>query len=182
MATDRFLIDYLPHYMQEYMEIRTIMQVEQPEIDTLWDAIEKAFADQYILDATNYGVSRWETMLGIHPKDTDTLDERKFRILTRLNSELPYTITKLNEALTTLCGEDGYSIDLQPENYHIEVKLALSNESNYSEVENILKKMLPANLSQHIQIMYNAHKVLNQFSHAELAAYTHNQLRKEVFE
>ena len=182
MVTDRFLIDYLPHYMQGFLEIRSIMQTEQPETDALWSAIDKAFSDQFILDATEYGVSRWESMLAIQPKDTDTLDERKFRILTRLNSELPYTLTKLTEALTTLCGVDGFSIDLQPELYHIEVKLALSNQSNYSEVESILKKMLPANLTQHIQIMYNAHNVLNRFSHSELAAYTHDQLRKEVFE
>jgi hypothetical protein len=182
MAIDRKLIDYLPPFMQVYREIATIMETEQPEIDLLWNSADDAFADQYILEATVNGVSRWEFMLGISPKGTDTLDERKFRILARLNQELPYTLRKLMQVLTNLCGEDGYSVEVNAAEYHVEVKLALSNESNYSEVESILKKMLPANLTSAIKIKYNSHKVLNQMSHAELAAFTHDDLRKEVFE
>ena len=181
MATDRKLVDYLPHFMKEYLEMRQIMEAEQPEIDILWTAYENALADQFIMDATQNGVRRWENMLRIEPKDTDTIDERKFRILTKLNQELPFTLTKLKEALTTLCGEDGFSISLQPERYHIEVKLALSNESNYQNVVDLLTKMIPANLTQLVQIMYNSHVVIGQFTHSQLAAYTHEQLRSEVF-
>lgn len=182
MATNRKLIDYLPLYAQVYRENATIMEAEQPEIDFLWESIENTFSDQFIHDATENGVSRWERILKISPKGTDTLDERKFRILARLNQELPYTLRKLDQVLTNLCGADGYSVKVNHSEYHIQVKLALSNESNYSDVEGILKKMLPANLTQSIEIMYNSHKVLNRFNHAELAAYTHDQLRKEVFE
>lgn len=180
MAIDRQLIDYLPHYMQEYMEIKEIMKAEQPEIDALWSSVENAFADQYILDATVYGVSRWESMLGISPKDTDTLDERKFRILTRLNQELPYTLTRLKEVLTTLCGADGFTIDLQAAQYHIEIKLGVGNHSNYEEVQKLLNKMLPANLTQYIRLMYNTHSMVELCRHIDLAAFTHQQMRSEV--
>ena len=180
MATDRFLIDYLPHYMQEYMEIKEIMKAEQPEIDALWSSVENAFADQYILDATEYGVMRWESMLDISPKDTDTLDERKFRILTRLNQELPYTLTKLKEALTTLCGADGFSINLQAAHYHIEIKLALGHHNNYQEVVGLLNKMIPANLTQYIKLMYNTNNSVGLYRHMDLAAYTHHFIRSEV--
>ena len=182
MVTDRKLINYLPHFMQEYLEMQKIMETEQPEIDLLWNAAEGLFSDQYILDATENGVSRWESMLGISPKGTDTLDERKFRILTKLNQELPYTLRKLIQVLTNLCGVDGYSVELNAAEYHIEVKLAVSNASNYSEVENILNKMIPANMTQYIRIMYNANTVLSQFTHEQLSAYTHEQLRSEVFD
>jgi len=180
MATERFLIDYLPQYVQEYKEIRAIMEAEQPEVDALWSAMDKAFSDQFILDATEYGVKRWESMLGILPKDTDSLNERKFRILTRLNQELPYTMTRLKESLTTLCGADGFSIELQPEHRHIEVTLALGNHNNYQDVVELLEKVLPANLTKYVKLMYNAHEVLTPFTHEQLSAYTHNQLRNEV--
>lgn len=181
MATNRKLIDYLPNFMQDYRELAVIMEVEQPEIDGLWDAAEAVFADQFIQDATENGVSRWETVLGISPKGTDTLDERKFRILTKLNQELPYTLRKMEQVLTTICGAGNFSIDLQPDKYHIEIKLALTNKNNYNEVADVLKKMVPANMTQWIQIMYNSHDVLKKFTHAEMAAYTHEQLRNEVF-
>lgn len=182
MATNRKLIHYLPPYMQEYLETQTIMEVEQSKVDRLWMDAENALSDQFILDATAYGVSRWESMLDISPKDTDTLDERKFRILTRLNQELPFTMTRLKEALTTLCGADGFFIDLQANEYHITVKLALSNENNYQDVVNLLQKMVPANLIQTVMIMYNTHNTLAPFTHEYLSAFTHDQLRKEVLE
>lgn len=180
MATDRLLIDYLPPYMQEYLEMQQVMNAEQPEFNFLWTAYENALDDQFILDATEYGVKRWETMLGITPKDTDTLDERKFRILARLNQELPYTMTKLKEALTTLCGADGFVIDLQAAKYHIEVRLAVGNQNNYQEVSDLLKKMIPANLTQYVKLLYNTHTMVGLHRHMDLAAFTHEQVRNEV--
>lgn len=181
MATDRKLIDYLPHFMQRYRELASIMETEQVEIDRLWAEVENALADQFILDATENGVKRWESMLAISPKDTDTIDVRKFKILTKLNQELPYTLRKLEQALTNLCGVGNYHIEVASAEYRIEVKLALANENNYQEVVDILKKMVPANMTQFVQIMYNSHNTLSRFTHAEMTAYRHEQLRSEVF-
>lgn len=181
MESKRQLINYLPHYLQEYAEMREIMKAEQSEIDKAWVMAEDALADQFILDATENGVRRWENLLGVSPKDTDTLDERKFRILTRLNQELPYTMRKLEQTLTNLCGANGYSIILTAANYHILVKLALANANAYEEVKKVLKKMIPANMVQEVQIMHNANNLLTKYTHAQLTAYTHDQLRNEVF-
>ena len=163
-----------------YTEVQEIMKAEQPELDFLWKACEDALADQFILDATEYGVGRWESMLSITPKDTDTLDERKFRILVRLNQELPYTMTKLKEALTTLCGADGFSIDLQANKYHIEIKLAIGHHNNYLEVVDLLTKMIPANMTQYVKLMYNSHETVGKYRHMDLAPYTHKFIRSEV--
>lgn len=181
MATNRFLIDYLPPFMQEYHEIREIMEAEQPEVDVLWESCANVLEDQFISSASTNGVKRWEKIMNITPKDTDTLDERKFRIFSKMNQELPYTLAKLKESLITLCGEGNFSIDLQAENYHIEVKLALANKNNYQDVVDLLNKIIPANLTQHVQIMYNNHMVISQFTHDNLTSYTHEQLRNEVF-
>ena len=179
---NRNLIEYLPPFMQEYFEMKHIMAAEQPEFEGLWVACENGMADKFIDTATEKGVARWESIYKITPKDTDTLDERKFRLTTKMNQGLPYTLTKLNEALTIICGAGNFNIDLQPANYHIEIRLALTNINNYQEVVELLAKMLPANLTQWVQIMYNNHEIIGQFTHAELAAYTHKQLKERVFE
>jgi hypothetical protein len=180
MENNRLLINYLPPYMQEYMEMQSIMQAEQPEIDSLWSSVETALADQFILDATEYGVMRWESMLKISPKATETLDERKFRILARLNQELPYTLTKLKEMLTALCGADGFLIELEANKYHITIKLAVGNHNNYGEVEKILSGMIPANMTQYVQLMFNTHEMVGKYRHMDLATYTHEKVRNEV--
>lgn len=180
MANNRKLINYLPAYMQEYEEMATIMEVEQPEVDDLWNAVENALADQFVADATEYGVSRWEKILKIFPKATDTLDERKFRIITLINQQLPYTIRSLEQTLIKLCGEDGFSIDLNANEYHLEIKLAIGNHSNYGEVEKMLTAMIPANLVSVISLMFNQHNEIARFTHAQLSTMTHYQIRNEV--
>ena len=180
MASDRKLINYLPHFMQLYREMVTIMETEQTEVDRLWTEAENALADQFILEATENGVKRWESMLGISPMDTETLDERKFRILAKLNQELPYTLRKLEQALTNLCGAGNYVVEITAAEYHIKVKLALANQNNYHEVEKLLMKMVPANMTQYVQIMYNKHEAWMSYMHSQLAAYTHKRLKSEV--
>ena len=179
---NRKLIDYLPPFMQEYQEMRHIMKTEQSEIEALWAACDDAINDQFVQTATENGVKRWEDIYGITPKDTDTLDERKFRLLTRISQELPYTTKKLAKTLSTICGIKNYSLTTDWHNHHIGVKLALTNQNNYQEVVELLKKMLPANQTYDVQIMFNTHTVLKQFTHAELSAYTHEELRSKVFE
>lgn len=181
METNRKLIDYLPPFIQQFTEMHLIMSAEQPEIDEIWTSCEDILADTFILYARESGIKRWETIVGITPKATDTLDERRFRILTKMNQELPYTMRKLEEVLTVVCGEGNFFIDLQPDKYHIQIDLALTNSNNYDEVVDVLKKMVPANMTQKVQIMYNSHDVVSRFKHSELTAYTHEQLRNEVF-
>lgn len=177
---DRLLIDYLPPFMQEYKQMQEIMNSEQPEFDLAWETCDRTMLDLFIVSATETGIARWEKMLGITPKIADTLEERRFRILARINQELPYTMRKLEENLTLLVGKGNYVIDLQADKYHIEIKLALGNKNNYQEVVEVLKKMIPANLTQWVQIMWNTHKVLSPYPHKDLKQYTQIQLRNEV--
>ena len=37
------LLSYLPQFMQEYREIRRIMESEEPELRLLWELLRKVF-------------------------------------------------------------------------------------------------------------------------------------------
>ncbi len=176
---DRKLIDYLPLFMHDYPEIRAIMDSEQPEIEKLWDAVNDCLADQFIQFATENGVSRWEKILKITPYTDDTLDERKFRIITRLNFSLPYTYRRLQEILTSICGKDNFRTMLYNDEFHLIVKLAIGSEKNYSEVVKTLNAILPSNLTINVY-MFNTHKVVARLTHGQLANYTHEQVRTEI--
>ena len=178
---DRNMIDYLPEYLQEYKEIRELMSTEQPEFQFIWERFDALVSDQDVETATLNGVKRWETVLGINPKATDTLEERKFRIMIKLNQQLPYTYKFLQQQLTSLCGAEGkgFRLVLDPNEYSLIVKLALSNKNNYDDVSDMLKRFVPANLVVEINLMYNQQKELHKYTHAQLHAYTHEQLRTE---
>lgn len=177
---NRKLIDYLPPFIRNVKECESIMNDgEQPEIDFAWKEIENVLKDQFISDATENGVKRWEKILGIVPKGTVTLGERRFSILSKINETLPFTITTLKEQLKSLCGENNYSVVV--DGYSLIVRVALEAKNNLADVDALLKRIVPANMVIDLSIKYNTHGNLEVHTHEELHAYTHEQLRNEVF-
>jgi hypothetical protein len=178
----RRLIDYLPLAIKNVREYKAILNSgEQAELASLWDAVDAALNDQFVTTATLNGVQRWEAVLGVRPKGADSLDARKFKILSRLNERLPYTLPVLKNMLQALCGEDGYDVEVLNETYTLIVKIALTAKSNFEDVAVLLNKVVPANMVIDLLQMYNPHLALHQFTHGHLRAYTQKQLRNEVF-
>lgn len=178
---NRKLIDYLPPYVQEYKEIQAIMNVEQALVSKCWDNVNIVECNQFVKTATSYGCSRWEGILGITARADDTLDERRFRIIALLNVQLPFTILRLKQMLTALCGAQGFSVVLYNDEYSLIVKLALANEKNYNDVSDILKSVIPANLGYKVY-MFNTHRMLKPYRHSELRAHTHYGVRTDVLQ
>jgi len=177
---DRKLINYLPYVVRDYAEFQGITGAEQPEFENAWAAVDDLLNNQFISTAGNLGLSRWEKILGITPKGTDTLEDRRFRILTRLNEELPYTLPRLRNILETLCGSGNYSAEVMEGTYQLIVKIGLAAKNNFSDVESLLDRVVPQNLIVTLLQLYNTHAELGRFTHAQLAAYTHDQMRNEV--
>lgn len=180
---NRNLIEYLPEFLREVKENKAILTMaEQPEMVTVWKAIDNALKDQFVEDATEYGVARWEYILKITPKATDTLESRKFSILTRINEQIPFTLTSLNEQLKSLCGEDNYEVRLDSQNYKLSVAVALEAANNLQDIEALLNRTVPANLIIELGIKYNRHEKYTTTKHEALSSFTHYQLRNEVDE
>lgn len=177
---DRNLIEYLPDVMKGIGEMTAITQAEQPQFAAVWDGVAAALQDQFIGSATANGVTRWENILHIIPKATEELDTRKFRILTRLNEQLPYTMRTMMQQLETLCGAQGYLVMLQAEQYILRVTINMSAKSNFESVKSLLDRTIPANMIIYLSLKYNEHARLAAFRHQQLAASTHYELRNEV--
>lgn len=109
---DRHLYDYLPAFLHTVHELMAIMQAEQPEFEALWKATDDVMNERYVDSATIYGVQRWESILQITPKATETLEERKSRIKQRIGLILPYTLPWLKTSLAAQFGADNYSVEL----------------------------------------------------------------------
>lgn len=176
---DRQLIDYLPSYMQEYKEIKAIMDAEQFGVESTWSDTEDVFNNQFVQDATEKGIARYEKIFGITPKSIYTLEERKFNVLARMNEQLPYSMKQLHSALASLCGEDGYTLQLDADAYKLTVKLALGNDNNVEAVEQLLYKMLPANIVS-VVAMFNTYLIVSAFTHDYLSTYTYKEVREAI--
>ena len=174
------ILGYLSPMFRKYKEYKVIAQAINPELDLLWNEIMRAQNNQFIDSSDEYGVSRKEKIIGITPKDTDSLEDRKFRLNAREIDKLPYTIRTLKRKLSSLCGEDGYKLNIDYNNFTISIQIALTSKSAYSEVEELLDKMIPENMIINLSLLYNKHSLLSKYTHKQLSSYTHKQLREEV--
>ena len=93
-----------------------------------------------------------------------------------LSEDLPYTLPKLREMLNNLCGGK-YTAELT--DYTLSVKLGLAAKSNYSDVVTLLERVLPANMTAEVSLLYNRHSMLAAYTHEQLHAHTHEELRTE---
>ena len=134
--------------------------------------------DLFTGTATENGIARRENLYSIIPKDTDTLEDRRYRVLTKENSEIPYTIRSLKRKLETLCGENGVTIELTEEK--ITVKVALARKGMYEDTAKMLEEIVPLNLLIECMQMYNTWEMLESYTWGELANRTWEQLRSEV--
>ena len=170
---------YLPEYVQEYREIQTIVKVENPELTALWSASENIVNDAYFNTLTEEGCKQWEQSLKLIVSPTDTLEERRFRIKAKSLDERPYSFRGVERILDNLCGKGNYTLSFEGFTAYVQLGLAISKM--YDEVVATLDRIIPLNMILNISLKYNKHITLSPFTHGELSAYTHEQLRTEEF-
>ena len=141
------LLSYLPFFMQEFTEIQKVMKSEEPEFKILWDRVKKVFNNQFIEYCNEEGISKFENMLGIFPEPTDGLELRIFRVLTYWNAKIPFTWKVLINKMNQLCGSPSeYEINLDNNNYILNIITKFDNEKKYNELNRLIKSIIPANL------------------------------------
>lgn len=174
------ILEYLPSVFAEVKEMIAHAGAQQPELSNLWTANDNAYADQFLYRMTENGANRWESILGITPLATDTLEERRFRIINRLNAQLPYTYRMLETHLNQMCGRDGYTMSYDASTWTLTIKVALTAKKQYDEILSLVEQMIPLNIVLDYDLLYNKHEKLAAFTHSQLAAYTYGALRDEV--
>lgn len=145
------LIGYLPPVLQNVEEFKVIFGAEDEEIKNLYTALENLLKDQFIHEATENGIKRWERILKIIPGADDTLDMRRFEILNRLNIKIPYTITMLRNKIQALYGND-CSIKYISDTYALNVIVPNVTDKELANLKSMLDVIVPANLVVNIII------------------------------
>lgn len=140
------LIGHLPNYLHEYDEIKNIMDAENPEFQTGWDDTTVVEDNSFIIYTNEDGISRFEKMMGITPEESDNLEARKSRVISRWNDGIPYTYKGFIQKLTTLCGEGNFTVTPDFNNYGLDVETSLSLSSQVAELDRLLSYMIPANI------------------------------------
>lgn len=146
-AMGRKLIRYLPYQVREFQEYQGITTGEQPEFELAWNRWQEVFDNQFIDTAGDYGLSRWEKMLHITPKATDTLESRRIRIKTRLNNFTPYTFRVFMRMMQYLADGEPFQVFLDPGSYLMRILLEWGANGKIEALEWLIEEILPSNIA-----------------------------------
>ena len=171
------IYSYFPPVVAETKEIKHISNALTNEFKRLQKARDETYKNQYVSTLEPSGCKRWETMLDIPSKQTDSLETRRIRIASQIVSEIPYTKATLESYLTNICGDTDYLLAIDHSKLSVVVKLELTNKEQQSIVESTLEKIIPANMILDVSLRYRKHEELAKYTYGQLAAYTHGDLR-----
>lgn len=147
-----FVDYYLPPFMQNYKEPVEALKAEEPEFMIIWKAVDQVLYNHFISTADEYGISRYEKMLGVYPSADDTLEIRRMRIQNRWFNVIPYTIrTLVLKIKEILGGNHNFSVKADFKNtYKLILTIYATDDSQVAEIKYLLSVMLPENISFNI--------------------------------
>lgn len=146
------LVSYLPEFMQSYKEPVATLKAENPEFTIVWNGTDRTLYNHFISTADEYGICRFEKILGIYPGETDSLEIRRMRVQNRWFTTTPYTLRVLISKISELFDKAyNFSVSLD---FKIAYKLALIvfslDDSQIEELKYLLSEMIPLNITSEI--------------------------------
>ena len=145
---------YYPNVIANADEFRQLSVLENDEFKTIREANCKWFYNTFVYKADLQGIKRWEDMLNLTSKSTETLEDRRINILIKLNIMLPYTIRRLQQILDIRYGENN-AIATTTKKYELLIDFNDETELVASSMRAILRCIIPANLIFKIIISCN---------------------------
>ncbi len=141
----RNLINHLPPFLREIKDYKEICDTEEIELKNLETKIEEIIREVSVETASSYGLDRYEKILNVI-KTTENVEERRFKIRSKLTNQLPFNMKWLDNKLKSLVGKGNYKITLDAEKYTITVQISHVFPDIATVVKNDLSQQLPANL------------------------------------
>lgn len=174
---------YLPPFMVEYKELQRILETENRELNSIESSHWASIDNRFIKTCNEEGIARYEQMLNLIPSENDALNDRIQRVLAKWNRMLPYNYKYLVDQLESLCGTDGYTLDMSKiGSYEIGIKIALESKNLYNDTIKMIHEVIPVNMLVDIALMYNTHEFLHKYPHFVLAQFTHWELKNTAID
>ena len=142
---------YLPEFVSNIKEFQELDKTCSVEIDELRDKLQQLQENQFIETANEEGLKKHEQMLNIAP--VNDIEMRRFNILNKYNSTIPFTTAWLTNTLNTTVGRGGFLIDLDYGTYTLTISVVKNKEHLIESLKRDLRKRIPANLGLTINVL-----------------------------
>lgn len=143
------IYDYWIPKIQDIDEFKKLADAEQPEIDLFVQKVKQYPKEIIVNTASNIGLSKYESMLGLQKKETTEL--RRTHIIQNLNNSLPFTLQYFKNLLDNVIGRNDYW--LQVSGYHLELGVISTKEDLLEMLREDLRKKVPANIGTTVKTL-----------------------------
>ena len=174
------MLELLPDYLRDIKEYNALYTAFEVYMLDVGQEIQRMRLRIFYDNLDETGCEMWERIMGLSVFDGATLEERIANITATAANDPPYTDATLEAKLKLLCGEDGYEIERDYDDYLITIKLALENKHYYAAVSEMVNRIQPCNLAQTLQIMYNTWEMVSGYTWADVSSMTWRELKEEV--
>lgn len=144
---DTDLLALLPPWYREVLDYQELCQTETAQFEALADEII-GVADNFFFQTMDEGaVSMWEQVFQIVPNpSTESLDFRRARVLNRITTRPPYTLSFLYQKLDELIGPGEWTVTVDYPNYTLYIESAAQNQNYATELAFTINRIKPAHI------------------------------------
>lgn len=169
-----------PEVILNIDEIKAIYEAEEHTGQDLTKEIEYTDNDIAISTATERGIKRREDVLKIKAQDTDSVDDRRFRVLIKWYDDYPYTLKDLMNRMDNLLGKGNYTIAVNTDDMTMQCLLELTRRQMYDEFVKLLEDIVPVNIALDISLRYRQWLEYKNITWKSLEGKTWYEMRNEV--
>ena len=172
------LIDYIPCFLRDIDEFTALFSALDIEISNAGDFLKKLMDGQFIFYCDEEYLSVFEKALGIESyKDSE--EKRRKKIILKFNEKLPYTVFRLKESLSAICGKENYSLFFIYDEYRLVLRILNEDDDVLRQCGELLERMVPANIKTDT-VIFNTHEIVGKFKHSYLSQYTHWEIYSKI--
>jgi len=141
-------------YVSPIYEQSIIMQAILEAIGAEWDEAEK-LADEVLAQlfpqTATWGIVYWERLVGIPENDSLSIERRRARVLTRMQTRWPMTKERMEQLVRTFSQDKHAFIREFFDQYQFEVVFSLTQSVDLGTVYEVIEEMKPAHLSYSLE-------------------------------
>lgn len=147
MRFDTDLCSWLPQWFREIVDYQELCLTETQRFEALANEIN-AVADNFFFQTmSESAVAQWEKVFGILPDPAlEDIAFRRERLLNRLSSRPPYTLSFLYQKLDELIGPNRWRVRVDYPNYTLYIESSARSQSYAVEVAHTIGQIKPAHI------------------------------------
>lgn len=149
------MLDYYPDVIKQIVEFKALMYSEGFEIDFIKSDINLTLNDSYLSTMSESRIAEWESLLGLHYNATNTVDDRRERVIAAIRGKGKLNTQLINSIVGSFTNGGTADSFISNSVLYVGINPPVDNKQyNFPNVEEALRPCIPAHLGLSVSRKY----------------------------